>query len=354
MKEVLTNYTTRLEKELGTVEIYSSNAKNRLLIDFQYYIQKLSLLDGIDGPGNRLEVVVNNITIKENKPTLEQKTIINEYIRQSFDSGSRRSSVFDESSSSYTNSPNITGKNEDSIIGTERLSNSPLIIGKNVLGENMDRLSLDNVSQDDLSLDSSNENLSINNMGNIGNNNEFPSSSLNQSVSINADDEPSTIQDQDQTNDHVTVETNLMIDTTTTINNKSNGGAVSAITSIENRSEGVLENIDNRPNSAPPAPDNSNAETSESSHIDQNSNSEEKNQTFKSPERKSSYTINKKTFSVFSQNVKKFGSEIKKHYSNNNSMESLFGLDKMVSKSNSLKSLTSNNDDLEDQSNNNQ
>ncbi|OUM64248.1 hypothetical protein PIROE2DRAFT_26427, partial [Piromyces sp. E2] len=65
MKEVLTSYTTRLEKELGNVEIYSSNAKNRLLIDFQYYIQKLSLLDGVDGPGNRLEVVVNNITIKE-------------------------------------------------------------------------------------------------------------------------------------------------------------------------------------------------------------------------------------------------------------------------------------------------
>lgn len=39
----------------------------RLLIDVQYLMQKLSSLDGVDGPGNHLEVVVNNIKIKDRR-----------------------------------------------------------------------------------------------------------------------------------------------------------------------------------------------------------------------------------------------------------------------------------------------
>ena len=39
----------------------------RLLIDIQFFIQKLSALDGVDGPGNHLEVVVNNIKIKDRR-----------------------------------------------------------------------------------------------------------------------------------------------------------------------------------------------------------------------------------------------------------------------------------------------
>jgi len=339
MKEVLTNYTTRLEKELGTIEIYSSNAKNRLLIDFQYYIQKLSLLDGIDGPGNRLEVVVNNITIKEKKPTLEQKTIINEYIRQSFDSGSRRSSIYDENSSSYTNSPVIMDRNEDNIFGNEKPSNSPLIMDKNSLHESMDKLTIDNLSQDELSLDSNNENININNVGH----NELPSSSLNQSISLNNTDDEDESNINIQPDDNITTDPglNIHVDTATDISNKHNGGVVSAITTSGIENGVVSDYFANRHNSAP---DNGFTEASGSDQ--KNSNPEEKT------ERKSSYTINKKTFSVFSQNVKKFGSEIKKHYSNNSSMESLFGLDKMVSKSNSLKSLSSSTEHIEEQSNN--
>jgi hypothetical protein len=374
MKEVLTSYTSRLEKELETVEIYSSNAKNRLLIDFQYYIQKLSLLDGVDGPGNKLEVVVNNMTIKEKKPTLEQKTIINEYIRQSFDSGSRRSSIYDENSSSghsFTNSPLITGKNEDNIIGSEKLSSSPLInergmdntIGSEklsnsplIIERNMDntigseKFSLDNLSQDELSLDSNNEIISVHNENNgqINNGNEYNNSSLNQSISLNTDEEEHSIH---SANPYITE--NLDI-------HRSNSNSHEMATSALNYSGlGVNDYLNKRHNSAPDsnygfAPEYKGGDTMGSSIYDRkNSYTEEKNT--RKTEKKSSYSINKNTFSKFSQNVKKFGSEIKKHYSSsNNSMESLFGLDKMVSKSNSSKSLLSNSEILDNHNNSNE
>jgi hypothetical protein len=37
------------------------------LIDVQYLITELSSLDGVDGPGNHLEVCVNNIKIKDKR-----------------------------------------------------------------------------------------------------------------------------------------------------------------------------------------------------------------------------------------------------------------------------------------------
>ncbi|KXS21457.1 Vps54-domain-containing protein [Gonapodya prolifera JEL478] len=65
--EVFRSYTSKLEEDLKKLDVHSSVGKNRLLIDFQFFIQKLSSLDGIDGPGNHLEVVVNNMKIKERK-----------------------------------------------------------------------------------------------------------------------------------------------------------------------------------------------------------------------------------------------------------------------------------------------
>jgi hypothetical protein len=40
---------------------------HRLLIDVQYFIRTLSAIDGLEGPGSHLEVVVNSINIKERK-----------------------------------------------------------------------------------------------------------------------------------------------------------------------------------------------------------------------------------------------------------------------------------------------
>ncbi|ORX42131.1 Vps54-domain-containing protein [Piromyces finnis] len=367
MKEVLTSYSTRLERELGNIEIYSSNAKNRLLIDFQYYIQKLSLLDGIDGPGNRLEVVVNNITIKEKMPTLEQKAIINEYIRQSFDSGSRRSSIYDENSSSYSNSSLIVGKNDEGLLESEKLSNSPLNIGNNS-NEEYERVSVDNISQDELNLDNGNEIITTQNIENLGNNNnnsDYISSSHNQSISFNSNKDESSDYDNSNTNTVMNNENyqlnidndnnnNNSSDNNNDRNNNNNGvdeqGMVISALNSSGYGNGESSYFNKRHNSVP---NNnyysSNIDPTGSSMYDRkNSYSEERNQNF--VERKNSYTINKNTFSVLSKNVKKFGSEIKKHYhSNNNSMEALFGLDKTISKSNSTKSLPSDSHMLENE-----
>ncbi|RKO92475.1 Vps54-like protein-domain-containing protein [Blyttiomyces helicus] len=70
MSEVFKSYTRRLEEDLKRLELFSGGGKNRLLIDVQYFIQELSSLDGIDGPGNHLEVVVNNIKIKDRRASM--------------------------------------------------------------------------------------------------------------------------------------------------------------------------------------------------------------------------------------------------------------------------------------------
>ncbi|KAI8804520.1 Vps54-like protein-domain-containing protein [Cladochytrium replicatum] len=70
MSNVFKAYNERLEQEIKRVELYSSSSKVRLLIDVQYFIQKLSSLENIDGPGNHLEVVVNNMKIRDKRERL--------------------------------------------------------------------------------------------------------------------------------------------------------------------------------------------------------------------------------------------------------------------------------------------
>ena len=48
--------------------------QRRLLIDVQYFIFKLSSLDGCDGPGNHLEVVVNNTKIKDRRQVQQRSS----------------------------------------------------------------------------------------------------------------------------------------------------------------------------------------------------------------------------------------------------------------------------------------
>ncbi|KAJ3080696.1 hypothetical protein HK102_002878, partial [Quaeritorhiza haematococci] len=67
MGNVFRSYTTRIEEDLRGLDLFTSAGKNRLLINVQYFIERLSSLDGIDGPGNHLEVVVNNIKIKDRR-----------------------------------------------------------------------------------------------------------------------------------------------------------------------------------------------------------------------------------------------------------------------------------------------
>lgn len=82
MAEVFRTYSQKLDEELRKLDLFSSAGKNRfdldltrLLIDVQYYIEKLGSLDGIDGPGNHLEVVVNNIKIKDKRAIVNSTNI---------------------------------------------------------------------------------------------------------------------------------------------------------------------------------------------------------------------------------------------------------------------------------------
>ncbi|KAI8824862.1 Vps54-like protein-domain-containing protein [Fimicolochytrium jonesii] len=71
MKNVLLGvfkaYNQCIGDKLKNVDLFTGAGKNRLLIDVQHLIQKLSALDGVDGPGTALEVAVNNIKIKDRR-----------------------------------------------------------------------------------------------------------------------------------------------------------------------------------------------------------------------------------------------------------------------------------------------
>lgn len=66
-KEIFTLYTTSLTLEISKTKISSVVAKNNLLSDVQYFIQKLNSLPLIDGLDNSLEIQVNKITILKQK-----------------------------------------------------------------------------------------------------------------------------------------------------------------------------------------------------------------------------------------------------------------------------------------------
>ncbi|KAI8854401.1 Vps54-like protein-domain-containing protein [Chytridium lagenaria] len=65
-------YNNKMEEEFKNIELFTSAGKNRLLIDVQFFISQLSALDNVDGPGNHLEVVVNNIKIKDRRRTVKK------------------------------------------------------------------------------------------------------------------------------------------------------------------------------------------------------------------------------------------------------------------------------------------
>jgi vacuolar protein sorting-associated protein 54 len=64
---IFSKYNQYLEAQYLNLKLYSSHGKNRLLFDVKYYISNLSSLEWVDSPGNMLEVVVNNIRIRDVK-----------------------------------------------------------------------------------------------------------------------------------------------------------------------------------------------------------------------------------------------------------------------------------------------
>jgi vacuolar protein sorting-associated protein 54 len=72
MGDIFKAYATSLEAEFIKLDFFSPAGKERLLIDVQYYIAKLGALEGVDGPGNRLEVIVNSLKVKS-KPSIDAR-----------------------------------------------------------------------------------------------------------------------------------------------------------------------------------------------------------------------------------------------------------------------------------------
>ncbi|KAJ3027241.1 UNVERIFIED_CONTAM: hypothetical protein HDU68_004198 [Siphonaria sp. JEL0065] len=70
MGQIFKSYNKGLEEELKNIELYTSAGKNRLLMDGQHLMAELSALDNVDGPGNSIEVTINNIKIRDKKATL--------------------------------------------------------------------------------------------------------------------------------------------------------------------------------------------------------------------------------------------------------------------------------------------
>ena len=77
MSQIFDFYNLRLEEELKKVDFFTSAGKSKLLAEVQYFIENLSLLEQVDGPGNHLEDVVNNIKIKDKRLQQAQGTVKN-------------------------------------------------------------------------------------------------------------------------------------------------------------------------------------------------------------------------------------------------------------------------------------
>jgi hypothetical protein len=67
-KEIFPMYAKRLEQEFSRIDLYTISGKTQMLADVQFYIVNLSALEHVEGPGTQLEVVVNNLRIRERPP----------------------------------------------------------------------------------------------------------------------------------------------------------------------------------------------------------------------------------------------------------------------------------------------
>ncbi|PKY28264.1 Vps54-domain-containing protein [Rhizophagus irregularis] len=65
MTEVFNSSNSKLSEEIGNIKFITETGKKRLMTDAQYYVRKLSTLEGLQGPSNDLEIAVNNIQINE-------------------------------------------------------------------------------------------------------------------------------------------------------------------------------------------------------------------------------------------------------------------------------------------------
>ncbi|CAG8644012.1 7580_t:CDS:10 [Funneliformis caledonium] len=63
MTEVFKSSSTKLAEEIGNVKITTAIGKKRLMTDAQYYVRKLSTLEGLQGPSDELEMAIKDIHV---------------------------------------------------------------------------------------------------------------------------------------------------------------------------------------------------------------------------------------------------------------------------------------------------
>ncbi|CAG8621600.1 13009_t:CDS:10, partial [Racocetra persica] len=76
MSDVFKSSNTKIAEEIAKVDIYTPLGKERITTDIQYYIRKLTALEGLQGSTSDLENIVNNLPIKEKLSNGDETTNI--------------------------------------------------------------------------------------------------------------------------------------------------------------------------------------------------------------------------------------------------------------------------------------
>ncbi|CAG8766240.1 11815_t:CDS:2, partial [Gigaspora rosea] len=74
MSDVFKSSNAKIAEEIAKVNIQTPVGKERITTDIQYYIRKLTALEGLQGSTSDLENIINDLTIKENLSN-DDKTI---------------------------------------------------------------------------------------------------------------------------------------------------------------------------------------------------------------------------------------------------------------------------------------
>ncbi|KAL1919276.1 uncharacterized protein VTP21DRAFT_1968 [Calcarisporiella thermophila] len=64
MSEVFASFERRLSEEFARIEVYTPAGKERIAVDAEYFVSKLSSLEGVDPPGRQLVTIAQNVAVK--------------------------------------------------------------------------------------------------------------------------------------------------------------------------------------------------------------------------------------------------------------------------------------------------
>ncbi|CAG8444809.1 14933_t:CDS:10 [Cetraspora pellucida] len=79
MSDVFKSSNTKIAEEIAKVNIHTPLGKERITTDIQYYIRKLTALEGLQGSTSDLENIINNLPLKEKLSNGDKNTNITPY-----------------------------------------------------------------------------------------------------------------------------------------------------------------------------------------------------------------------------------------------------------------------------------